>query len=444
MSLRALKRIWNLREAAKGKLKEDDTDDKKDDSLDGLSNKDLKDIVRRLKALEDKSIDEDDDAPSKSKDKKDDAKDDKKDDKKKSDKSDDKKPPFAKKSKSKDDDDEEDDAPSKKDSKPKSKSKDDDKADKKPAKKSSDKDDDDDAKDDKKKSPFGKKESSDKSSDKDDKKKSPFGKKESSDKSSDKDDDKDDKKDGKKTPAKKDSKDSDKGDDDDEKSDSKKADEKKPEPPKDSKGQKPSTGKDSGNIAVDEPPDTTKVKIVIDPPKKLRPESRTLKFKTFIREHDLRESVTMTWKHTRTGQPVTRVFDTMGQAMLQAALIRTVYQNHAVYINGKLLESTGDYKNVYGSMSSRVNQCNRVLSDMGRKYYPHIPVNEIFAVLKKSGFEATQEDGTPWSGMFLGRDGRAVIDLRDMASGEMTRKTLAMQWHKMDVSGNYEVTAYVS
>ena len=95
------------------------------------------------------------------------------------------------------------------------------------------------------------------------------------------------------------------------------------------------------------------------------------------------------------------------------------------------------------SEQSRQNDMNRYLSQVGRQYYVSIPLNDIFDRLRTNGWMAVQEDGTAWSGLFAGRDGRAVLDLVDINTSKPSRRTLSVQWHKMD-SGTYEVTAYVS
>jgi hypothetical protein len=93
------------------------------------------------------------------------------------------------------------------------------------------------------------------------------------------------------------------------------------------------------------------------------------------------------------------------------------------------------------SLATRVKTVNAYLADVvGRKYWQHIPLDDIFAKLRENGLEPVQEDGTPWSGMLLGRDGRTNIEL----TTDGPKRFLSLSYHKMDVTGNYEVTAYVS
>lgn len=89
-----------------------------------------------------------------------------------------------------------------------------------------------------------------------------------------------------------------------------------------------------------------------------------------------------------------------------------------------------------------LKKVNNGLFDLSKTYHVAIPLNDAFDLLESHGFTPVQEDGTPWSGIFCGREGRAVIDLT--YGGILSRKCLVISWYKMDVSGKYEVTAYVS
>ncbi len=84
------------------------------------------------------------------------------------------------------------------------------------------------------------------------------------------------------------------------------------------------------------------------------------------------------------------------------------------------------------------------LSKIGTSYHQGVPVQEIINNLKQNGFEAVQEDGTPWEGIVLGKDASWQMDLVDMHTGKPSRRSLKIQHHKMEVSGRYEVTAYVN
>lgn len=95
------------------------------------------------------------------------------------------------------------------------------------------------------------------------------------------------------------------------------------------------------------------------------------------------------------------------------------------------------------SLASRQNTVNKFLSDLGKTYHAAIPLDAIFKTLHDNGFDPQQEDGTPWSGLLLGRTSQVKLDLKDQDSGKVNR-WLSLSWHKMDVTGNFEVTAYIS
>jgi hypothetical protein len=80
---------------------------------------------------------------------------------------------------------------------------------------------------------------------------------------------------------------------------------------------------------------------------------------------------------------------------------------------------------------------NAALYDLSKGYHDGIPLGAMFDVCRKAGLEPVCEDGTPWSGFLCGREGRAVIELKDC------RKALTICWYKMP-SGRYEVTPYVA
>jgi hypothetical protein len=96
---------------------------------------------------------------------------------------------------------------------------------------------------------------------------------------------------------------------------------------------------------------------------------------------------------------------------------------------------------------------NRELHELMKPtYFAEIPLDDIFAVLEKNGVVPLQEDGTKWSGMLLGDDSHAYIEL-GMKSTEqdvhglpaytpVINTTLALSWHKMN-SGKSEVLAYL-
>jgi hypothetical protein len=94
--------------------------------------------------------------------------------------------------------------------------------------------------------------------------------------------------------------------------------------------------------------------------------------------------------------------------------------------------------------ATRMRRVNKFLYDIGGSYHVGVPIREIIDNLKRNGFLAVQEDGSEWEGLVLGRDATWHIDLVDMQTGKPSKRRLNISHHKMDVSGKYEVTAYIS
>jgi hypothetical protein len=65
------------------------------------------------------------------------------------------------------------------------------------------------------------------------------------------------------------------------------------------------------------------------------------------------------------------------------------------------------------------------------QYLPHLPITDIDAVLTAHGFDPTEPS------IYCGREGRASHQVGP-------RTFLSLSWYKMDVSGNYELTMYLS
>jgi hypothetical protein len=97
------------------------------------------------------------------------------------------------------------------------------------------------------------------------------------------------------------------------------------------------------------------------------------------------------------------------------------------------------------TLVTRQKRVNNFFGEIGGKYWQHIPMDQIFAKCRENGFEPVQEDETPWEGLLLGKDSSAKIKLNTMGDkGQPMTRYLVVSYHKMEVSGNYEVTAYVS
>jgi hypothetical protein len=93
---------------------------------------------------------------------------------------------------------------------------------------------------------------------------------------------------------------------------------------------------------------------------------------------------------------------------------------------------------------TRLNRINKFLSELGRTYHQGVPVQAILDNLRQNGFMGVQEDGTEWSGLVLGLDGRWQIDLVDLTTGKPSKRVLTITHHKMEESGRHEVVAYVN
>ncbi len=92
---------------------------------------------------------------------------------------------------------------------------------------------------------------------------------------------------------------------------------------------------------------------------------------------------------------------------------------------------------------------NNEIYELTKEYQKGIPLGPIDKVLRKYGYLLIQEDNTPWEGFISGRDGRDnfnIGELKSVSDGAYTavQHYLVLTWHKMDVSGKYEVVAYVS
>lgn len=106
-----------------------------------------------------------------------------------------------------------------------------------------------------------------------------------------------------------------------------------------------------------------------------------------------------------------------------------------------VVEDPSDAVRMSGGLRNKINRdLNRLLETI---YFDHVPINDIFAVLERHGVVPIQEDYTRWSGILAGRDGTARIDLA-LDGRLVSNAMLNVSYHKMQETGNYEVTSYVS
>jgi hypothetical protein len=92
-------------------------------------------------------------------------------------------------------------------------------------------------------------------------------------------------------------------------------------------------------------------------------------------------------------------------------------------------------------LSKAAKKANEQIYDLvNNKYFQSIPNDDLFAIVKRAGFRFDPEEE---EFLLVGRDGKASWQLHDEAGREVNHM-LALQWHKMDKTGRYEVVAYVS
>jgi len=86
-------------------------------------------------------------------------------------------------------------------------------------------------------------------------------------------------------------------------------------------------------------------------------------------------------------------------------------------------------------------QANNDLYDLvHNKFFPAVPLDQIFGIVEQAGFHFDPEEKLC---ILTGREGRATWQLYG-EPGREVEHTLVVQWHKMDVTGLYEIVAYVS
>ena len=121
----------------------------------------------------------------------------------------------------------------------------------------------------------------------------------------------------------------------------------------------------------------------------------------------------------------------------------------------RVQESIGTWENESKEYLPETNKkpINRELYDLTKGYHDSLLIDEIGAVLKKHGLILLQEDGTEFSGIFSGEEGRAEIEVaRNVSTADadghpiyqpLENTMLILTWHKME-SGKFEVIAYLS
>ena len=81
---------------------------------------------------------------------------------------------------------------------------------------------------------------------------------------------------------------------------------------------------------------------------------------------------------------------------------------------------------------------NGLLAQLSRTYHRDIPLGTIEAGLLLLDLRMADEGGF----ILCGRDGHTTVPLT--FHGAPVPAVLSLSWHRMDGSGSYEITAYVS
>ena len=72
-------------------------------------------------------------------------------------------------------------------------------------------------------------------------------------------------------------------------------------------------------------------------------------------------------------------------------------------------------------------------------YFRDIPLADLFQIVEQAGFTLDPEQKECF---LAGRQGKASWDL--FFNGKPANRVLVLTWHKMDVTGRWEVVSYVS
>lgn len=158
---------------------------------------------------------------------------------------------------------------------------------------------------------------------------------------------------------------------------------------------------------------------------------------------DLHRKGTFQWDADQNIATLVEALDPLPQSEIDRVFREIDDPEEAKLLCGIREEDEKRFKTVKApeSLMRRQNRVNDYLHSIGLEYHNAIPLDDIFSVLRANGFEPVQEDGTAWSGLLLGKDGTARIELKN--AGGPTR-WLVLTWHKMQVSGRFELVGYIS
>ena len=79
---------------------------------------------------------------------------------------------------------------------------------------------------------------------------------------------------------------------------------------------------------------------------------------------------------------------------------------------------------------------NNALYELGREYHQGIPFDLVESIMRRAEFEVDLD------GIYVGREGKETYPIS--FNEEDTGLVLLLSWYKMEVTGNYEITSYVS
>lgn len=97
---------------------------------------------------------------------------------------------------------------------------------------------------------------------------------------------------------------------------------------------------------------------------------------------------------------------------------------------------------VIGDMGTAKNarKSNDALYDLtANRYFSAIPLDQVYGIVEKEGFSFGEGDQDC---ILCGREGKATWEL--FCGDKPANRMLVLTWYRMDVTGRYEVVAYVS
>jgi len=76
-------------------------------------------------------------------------------------------------------------------------------------------------------------------------------------------------------------------------------------------------------------------------------------------------------------------------------------------------------------------------------FWSRVPISRFEMILKEYGVRLVNEDGTPFSAIFCGEDGKAEIEIANDSGEKVSNSLFVMTWHRFS-TGRYEVNAYIT